>query len=95
MYTFLNNFQEGGRYYAKISGHQAELKREEKFVDQKVFSISNLQIYSLNLDDSVKNTERANFFNLGAVTVEVHTQLKNDLSNRKKIKDIRNYLPIQ
>ena len=50
MHTFLNNFHQGGRYSAQIYSHQAELRREETFTDQKYLSISSLQTDSLNLD---------------------------------------------
>ena len=30
MHTFLDNFQQGGKYSAQIASHQAELRREEK-----------------------------------------------------------------
>ena len=35
MNTFLDNFHQGGKYSAQMVSHQAELKREEKFTDQK------------------------------------------------------------
>ena len=35
MHTFLDNFQQGGKYSAQIASHQAELRIEEKFTDQK------------------------------------------------------------
>ena len=34
MHTFLDNFQQGGKYSAQIASHQAELRREEKFTDK-------------------------------------------------------------
>ena len=42
MHTFLDNFHQGGKYSAQIASHQAELKREEKFTDQKSLNISYL-----------------------------------------------------
>ena len=42
MHTFLDNFHQGGKYSAQIAIHQAELRREEKFTDQKYLSISSL-----------------------------------------------------
>ena len=42
MHTFLDNFHQGGKYSAQIASHQAELRREEKFTDQKSISISSL-----------------------------------------------------
>ena len=52
MHTFLDNFEEGGKYSAQIASHQAELRREEKFTDQKSLNISSLQTDYLNLDSS-------------------------------------------
>ena len=50
MHTFMDNFHQGGKYSAQIASHQAELRREEKFTDQKSLSISSLQTAYLNLD---------------------------------------------
>ena len=36
MHTFMDNFHQGGKYSAQIASHQAELKIEEKFTDQKL-----------------------------------------------------------
>ena len=36
MHTFLDNFHQGGKYSAQIASHKAELRREEKFIDQKL-----------------------------------------------------------
>ena len=62
MHIFLDNFHQGGKYSAQIASHQAELRREEKFTDQKYLSISSLQTDYLNLDSSSgcsKNIKRA------------------------------------
>ena len=62
MHTFLDNFHQGGKYSARIASHQAELRREEKFTDQKSLNISSLQTDYLNLDSisgSGSNSERA------------------------------------
>ena len=62
MHTFLDNFQQGGKYSAQIASHQAEFRREEKFTDQKLLNISSLQTDYLNLDSSSgfgRDTERA------------------------------------
>ena len=40
MHTFLDNFHQGVKYSAQIDSHQAELRREGKFTDQKSLSIS-------------------------------------------------------
>ena len=52
MHTFLDNFRQGGKYPAQIDSHQAELRREDKFTDQKSLNISSLQTDYLNLDRS-------------------------------------------
>ena len=62
MHKFLDNFHQGGKYSAQIDNHQAELRREEKFTDQKSLNISSLQTDYLNLDSSSgssRNSERA------------------------------------
>ena len=62
MHTFLDNFHQGGKYSAQIAIHQAELRREEKFTDQKSLNILSLQTDYLNLDSSSgssRNSERA------------------------------------
>ena len=62
MHTFLDNFQQGGKYSAQIASHQTELRREEKCIDQKSLNISSLQTDYLYLDSrSVfgRNSERA------------------------------------
>ena len=52
MHTFMDNFHQGGKYSAQIASHQAELRREEKFTDQRSLNISSLQTDYLNLDSS-------------------------------------------
>ena len=52
MHTFLDNFEEGGRYSAQKASHQAELRREENFTDQKSLNNSSLQTDYLNIDSS-------------------------------------------
>ena len=62
MHIFLDNFEQGGKYSAQIDSHQAELRRGEKFTDQKSLNISSLQNYYLNLDSSSgfgRDSERA------------------------------------
>ena len=62
MHTFLDNFHQDGKYSSQIASHQAELRREEKFTDQKSLNISSLQTDYLNLDSSSgfgRNNERA------------------------------------
>ena len=60
MHTFLDNFHQSGKYSAQLSSHQAELRREEKYPDQKCLNISSLQTYYLNLDSSVSGSIRHN-----------------------------------
>ena len=62
MYTFLDNFRQGGKYSDQIASHQVELRREETFTDQKSLKISSLQTDYLNLDSSlgsIRNSNRA------------------------------------
>ena len=62
MHKFLDNFQQGEKYSAQIAIHQAELRREENFIDQKSLKISSLQTNYLNLDGSSgfdRDNERA------------------------------------
>ena len=95
IHTFLDNFQKFGKYYAQIAIYQVELRRQEKFINEKLFSLSDLKIDYLNLENSVRNNERERIFlNQGAVTVEVNTQPRNDLSNREKKKAIKNHTSI-
>ena len=35
MHTFMDTFHQGGKYSDQIASHQAELRREETFTDQK------------------------------------------------------------
>ena len=64
MHTFLDNFQQSGKYSAQLASHQAELRREEMYSDQKCLNISLLQTEYLNLDSSQssqgKHNEKAN-----------------------------------
>ena len=65
MHTFLDNFHQGGKYSSQIASHQAEMRREETFTDQKSLNISSLQTDYLNLDSSsgsISNSERAHAF---------------------------------
>ena len=61
MHTFLDNFHQGGKYSTQIASHQAEMRREENFTDQKSMNISSLQTDYLSLDrnsGSSRNSER-------------------------------------
>ena len=59
MHTFLDTFHQGGKYSAQIASHQAELRREEKFTDQKSLKISSLQTDYLNLDSSLGSSNNS------------------------------------
>ena len=70
MHTFLDKFHHGGKYFAQIASHQAELRREEKFTDQKYLSFSTLQTDYLNLESSSvfwRNSEGEMFFRQSAL----------------------------
>ena len=59
----LDNFHQGGKYSSQVTSHQAELRREVKFTNQKYLSVSSLHTDCLNLDSSSvsgKNNERSN-----------------------------------
>ena len=56
MHTFMDNFHQSGKYSAQIASHQAELRGEEKFPDQKCLNISSLQTDYLNIDSSVSGS---------------------------------------
>ena len=43
MHTFLEFFQQSGKYSARLTSHQAELRREGKYPDQNCLNISSLQ----------------------------------------------------
>ena len=60
MHTFLDNFHQSGKYSAQLARHQAELRRKEKFPDQKCLNISSLQTDYLNLDISISGYSRHN-----------------------------------
>ena len=52
MKIYLDKFHQGGKNTSQIASHQAELRIEEKFTDQKYLSITSLQTGYLNLDRS-------------------------------------------
>ena len=64
MHTFQDNFHKSGKYSAQLASHQAELRREEKYPDQKCLNISSLQTEYLNIESSQsgssKHNEKAN-----------------------------------
>ena len=59
MHIFLDNFHLSGKYTAHITRHQADLRKEEKFTDQKYSSITFPQTDYLNLD-SISGSGRNN-----------------------------------
>ena len=73
MHTFLNNFHQGGKYYAQISSHQVELIKQDNFPDQKSLSISYLQTDYLNIDSRsgcFRNSEISNIFHTKCTSCE-------------------------
>ena len=58
MHTFLDNFQQSGKYSAQLANHQAELRREEKYPDQKCLNISSLQTEYLESINGLRHTGR-------------------------------------
>ena len=50
MHTFLNNFQQSGKYSVQLGSHQAELRREELYPDQKCLNISSIKAESLIME---------------------------------------------
>ena len=78
MYIFLDNFHQGGKYIAQIASHQAELKIEKTFTDQKCLSITSLQTDYLNIDSSLgsdSKNEEENIVQKNTLFVEVLTIL--------------------
>ena len=63
MHMFTDNICQGGNYSSQIAIHQAELRREGKFTDQKSLYTSSLKTDYLNIDSSPgcgKKSEREN-----------------------------------
>ena len=60
MHTFLDNFHQNGKYSAQLASHQAELRREELYPDQKCLNISSLQTEYLNLDNRYSGSSKHN-----------------------------------
>ena len=88
MHTFLDNIHQSGKYSAQLASHQEELRREEKYPDQKCLNISSLQTEYLNLDNSLsgysRHNKKANF----AQTKCTYCRLNNH-SVEKCFKNIR------
>ena len=83
MHTFLDNFQQGGKYSAQIASHQAELRREEKFTDKESLNISSLQTDYLNIVAAqvlVGTVKGRMLFKHSAHFVEVLINLQNNVS---------------
>ena len=60
MHTFLDDFHQSGKYSAQLASHQAKLRKEGKYPDQKCLNISYLQTDYMNLDSSVSGSSRHN-----------------------------------
>ena len=60
MHIFLDKFHQSGKYSARLASHQAKLRREEKFPDQKYVNVSSLQTDYLVLGNSVSGSSRHN-----------------------------------
>ena len=78
----MDNFHQGENYTGQIASHQAELKTERNFIDQKYLSIKSLQTDYLNLDSSSSsgiNNERSNTFIKMYFFVEVLTILQKNV----------------
>ena len=63
MHKSLENLHQGGKYSAQIASYQAELRREETFIDKNSLKISSLHTDYINLDSRSgfgRTSERAN-----------------------------------
>ena len=60
MHTFLDKFHQSGKYSSQLASHQAELRREEIFPDQRCLNISSFQTDYLNPDNIVSGSSRHN-----------------------------------
>ena len=81
----MDNFCQGGKYSAQIAIHQAELKIEETFTDQKYLSIISLQTDYLNIDSSSGsggNNEKQILFKHNALFVEVLSIMQKKILKR-------------
>ena len=88
MHTFLDNFEQSGRYSSQLASHQAELIREEKYLDQKCLNISSLQTDYLNLYKSLSGSSRHNEKAKSVQTKCIYCRLSNH-SVGKNFKKIR------
>ena len=77
MHIFLDNFHQSGKYSAQLASHQVELRREEKYPDQKYLNISSLQTYYLNLDNSISGSSRHNEKANSAQTKRTYSGINN------------------
>ena len=80
----MDNIRQGGKYSAQIASHQAELRKEGKFTDQKSLSISSLQTDYLNLDSTsgcVKIVREKLLSRQSTIFLEVPTILQKNASN--------------
>ena len=88
MHTFLDDFHKSGKYSAQLASHQAELRREEKYPDQKCLNIPSLQTDDLNIDNSISGSSIHNEKANSAQTKCTHCGLNNH-SVEKCFKKIR------
>ena len=88
MHTFLDNFHQSGKYSAQLAIHQAELRGEENYPDQKCLNISSLQTDYLNLDNSLSGSSSHNEKANSAQTKCTYCGLNNH-SVEKCFKNIR------
>ena len=93
MHIFMDNYHQGGKYSTQIASHQSELRREERFTNQKSLSILSLQPDYLNLDSSSgcgKNSTRANIVQKKCTfkIVANHFAEKNSKGSERKRKKI-------
>ena len=83
MHIFLDSFHQCGKYSAQIASHQAEIRKEGKFTDQKYIYISSIQTDYLNIyssSGSGKSCERANLVQKKCTFLEVITILQKNVS---------------
>ena len=83
MHIFLDNFHQDEKYSAQIASHQAELRREENFTDQKSLSILSIHTNYLNIDRSSgcgRNSKGANIIHKSAPFVDVRTIIQKNVS---------------
>ena len=89
MHIFLDNFHQGEKYSAQRDIHQAELRKEETFTDQKSLSILSLKTNYLKLESSLgfgKILREQILSRQSALFVEVPTILQKNVSKGSESK---------